>query len=240
MFEVQLGIHLTDSRGDVVGEVAQTLPPHDTIRSDKLSERLIGPIVLLELRPEDHTDLIVVRSQVDELDQGPEGLVEISGGLHAFRIRYEAGAGIRDEALRRTDLPHLEMDAVSIGEVAHHLLTDGNSVVGEPRVHVKIYGPLIERHGLGGAPDSRRQVARPVEQCDIGRVFARQQVDSLAVEIQGLPPLLVLLEVPSPLFQAFNTAHKATLILASDLSPAQTHILTRDERGAGTRPDEEA
>ena len=240
MLEVQTGIHPPDSSSDVLGEVAQALPPHDAIRSDILSKRVTGPIALLELRPKDHADFIVVRSEIDELDQRPEGLVEISGGLHILGVCYEARARIRDEALRRPDLPHLEVDAVPIGEVSHHLLPNGDSVIGEPRIHIIVYGPLIERHGLGGTPDSGRQVAGPIEQCDIGRIVARQQVDGLAVEIQGLPPLLVLLEAPSPFFQIFNTAHKAALILASDLSPAQTHILTRDERGAGTRPDEES
>ena len=102
------------------------------------------------------------------------------------------------KTLRRPDLPHLEVDAVPIGEVPHHLLTNGDSVIGEPRIHVKIYSPLIERYGLGGAPDSCRQVARPIEQCDIRRIVVRQQVDGLAVKIQGLSPLLVLLEAPSP------------------------------------------
>ena len=108
---------------------------------------------------------------------------------------------------------------MSIGEVSHHLLANGDSVVGEPRVHIEVYGPFIERHGLGGAPDLGRQVARPIEQCDIGCIIGRQLVDGLAVEIQGLPPLLVLFEAPSLFFQMFNTAHKAALILASDLSP---------------------
>jgi len=108
------------------------------------------------------------------------------------------------------------------------------------RVHIEVYGPFIERHSLGGAPDLSRQVASPIEQCDIGVVVGRQLVDALAVQIQGLPPLLVLFEGPSLSCQEFNTSHKAALILASDLPPGQTNILTPDEREDGIRPDYEA
>ena len=89
---------------------------------------------------------------------------------------------------------------MSIGEVTHHLLTDGDSVVGEACAHIEIYGPLVERHGLGCLPDLGCQVAGSIEHGDIGGVVGRQLVDGLAVEIQGLPPLLVLLEAPSFFF----------------------------------------
>ena len=239
MLQIQMGIHRSDLLGDLLGQVVQSLPPHGAVHTDILKKRFIGPVVLLELGREDHADLIVVRNQIDEFDQRPEGLLEISGGLHTLRVGYKACTRIADEALCRPDLPHLEVDAEPIGQISHHLLTNGDGVIREPRAHIKVDRPFIERHGLGGAPDLRRQVASPVEQCDVGHVVLRQPVDGLVVEIQGLLPLLVLLVLPSLFLQRFNPAHKSALIPAFDPSSVQTRTLRRDERGDGTHSDEE-
>ena len=157
-------------------------------------------MVLFELARKHHAHLIVVGGQPDELYQGPKGLVHIPGRLHALRIGHETRARVGNKALRRSNLPHLEVDAVPIREVAHHLLTDGDSIIGEASVHIVVHGPFIERHGLGGASDLGRQIPCAVEERDIGVVVGRQLVDGLAVEIQSLPPLLVLLEAPSLFF----------------------------------------
>ena len=87
----------------------------------------------------------------------------------------------------------------------------------EPRGHIKVYRLFIEPHGLVGAPELGRQVARPVEQRDIGRIVVRELVDGLAVHFQGLFPLLILLEATGLFLQKFNTAHRSALVLVSDI-----------------------
>ena len=74
-------------------------------------------------------DVGLVRGEVAELHQGPEGLFHVTRLLHTLGVGQEVGARVRKEPLLGTDLAHAQICLMPLRHVPDDLLADCDGVV---------------------------------------------------------------------------------------------------------------
>ena len=108
------------------------------------------------------------RQDVSQLLERRERLLDLPRLLHPLGVLNEVLCGFGDEPLGRVQLGKLEVDGVSPGRVAQHLVAHRDCVVVEPVLRILVDGPVVIVRRRGGIPDLEVKVSHAVEDGQVG------------------------------------------------------------------------
>ena len=151
-------------------------------------------------------DLLVVRREIRELLQRPEGVLQLARLRHPLGIFEEIPLCFRDESSVHHELRELEIDRRTARCVAQDLVAQRYRVVGEAVLRVAV-DCLLVRHDAGGdVANLHVEIAEPVVDPKLGVDVARrlQLLDDPLVLIDRLVPLALDLELPGLVFRSFD------------------------------------
>src|SRR5205085_3469057 len=111
-----------------------------------------------------------------------------------------------DDVLARMKLGQFEVGLGPPRIDPQDLAAKGDGVVEEPLVGIEVDRALVGAHGSGGIVDFEVEIADSIVERKIGTGFGAglDLLDGLQVDVYGLPPLLLLLELPRRVFQLFQ------------------------------------